>query len=160
MQTAADLGSFAFAQRFGVGYGCRIVLADHDAGSLSKAEAELKEAGVDVLAVETDVSDLASVEKLRDTVDAKMGGADVVLLAAAVSGANGKVGGPYSNIEAWQKVRKAQLCHLTEQVIATNLFGVINGIHAFAPAMVKRKEPGMIICVGSKQVRFTERAPD
>lgn len=120
LQTAADLASFAFAKRFGVGYGCRIVLADSDSASLSKAESELKQAGVvDVLAVETDVADLASVEKLRDTVDAKMGGADVVLLAAAVSGADGKVGGPYSNIEAWQKVRRTHsVAPLTVQVLA------------------------------------------
>ena len=59
--------SYAFAKRFGVGYGCRIVLADRDADSLSKAHKELSDAGVDVLAVDTDVSDYASVRRLAST---------------------------------------------------------------------------------------------
>ena len=38
------------------------------------------------------------------------------------------------------------------QVIDVNLFGVINGIHAFVPTMLKdRKEPGAVVITGSKQ---------
>jgi NAD(P)-dependent dehydrogenase (short-subunit alcohol dehydrogenase family) len=37
------------------------------------------------------------------------------------------------------------------KVLSTNLWGVINGIHAFAEAMIGQGTPGLIINTGSKQ---------
>jgi NAD(P)-dependent dehydrogenase (short-subunit alcohol dehydrogenase family) len=38
-----------------------------------------------------------------------------------------------------------------ERVIDVNLWGVINGIQAFVPAMMKKGTPGLVINTGSKQ---------
>jgi len=38
-----------------------------------------------------------------------------------------------------------------ERVMAVNLWGVINGVQAFVPGMVKRGRPGLVINTGSKQ---------
>ncbi len=48
-------------------------------------------------------------------------------------------GGPFENYEGWQKV------------IGTNLWGVVNGVHAFAPAMIAQGTPAAIVNTGSKQ---------
>jgi NAD(P)-dependent dehydrogenase (short-subunit alcohol dehydrogenase family) len=47
--------------------------------------------------------------------------------------------GSWTEYQAWRTV------------IETNLWGVINGIHCFVPAMIKQNSPGLIINTGSKQ---------
>ena len=37
------------------------------------------------------------------------------------------------------------------RILDTNLWGVVNGIHAFAPAMIEAAAPGAIVVTGSKQ---------
>ena len=48
-------------------------------------------------------------------------------------------GGPFDHYERWQRV------------LGVNLWGVINGVHAFAQAMIDQKTPGAIVNTGSKQ---------
>ena len=48
-------------------------------------------------------------------------------------------GGPWQNYAGWQRV------------LGVNLWGVINGVHAFAEAMIAQGKPGAIINTGSKQ---------
>src|SRR4029077_11784868 len=48
-------------------------------------------------------------------------------------------GGPFDDYERWQRV------------LAVNLWGVINGVHAFTQAMIDQKTPGAIVNTGSKQ---------
>jgi len=48
-------------------------------------------------------------------------------------------GGPFDHYERWQRV------------IAVNLWGVINGVHAFTQAMIDQKTPAAIVNTGSKQ---------
>src|SRR4029077_13409496 len=48
-------------------------------------------------------------------------------------------GGPFDHYERWQRV------------LAVNLWGVINGVHAFTQAMIDQKTPGAIVNTGSKQ---------
>lgn len=38
-----------------------------------------------------------------------------------------------------------------ERVMAVNLWGVINGLHAFVPAMLEQRRQGLVINTGSKQ---------
>jgi NADP-dependent 3-hydroxy acid dehydrogenase YdfG len=39
-----------------------------------------------------------------------------------------------------------------ETMLNTNMWGVINGVQAFLPDLVKQKSPSAVICTGSKQV--------
>src|SRR5690606_27681297 len=48
-------------------------------------------------------------------------------------------GGPFENYAGWQRV------------LATNLWGIINGVQAFAPAMIAQGSPAAIVNTGSKQ---------
>jgi NAD(P)-dependent dehydrogenase (short-subunit alcohol dehydrogenase family) len=97
-----------------------------------RAVAEL--AAVEVRAVPTDVSDREAVEALAAHV-AKAGPPAVVMLNAGIE-AGGKL---FSDAETWTRI------------LGTNLGGVVNGIHAFAPGMIAGGKPGAVIVSGSKQ---------
>src|SRR5258708_6184414 len=51
----------------------------------------------------------------------------------------GQGGGPFDHYERWQ------------HVIGVNLWGIINGVHSFAPAMIAQDTPAVIVNTGSKQ---------
>jgi NAD(P)-dependent dehydrogenase (short-subunit alcohol dehydrogenase family) len=51
----------------------------------------------------------------------------------------GEGGGPWQNYERWRRL------------LEVNLWGMINGVHAFAPAIVAQGTPGAIVNTGSKQ---------
>ena len=83
----------------------------------------------------TDVSWLESVQALKDKVYAAWG--EVAVLMNNAGTAPG--GGPWDHVERWRKV------------LDVNLWGVINGVQTFAPAMLAQKTPGAIVNTGSKQ---------
>lgn len=75
---------------------------------------------------------------------------DVLLLNAGTSLPTG----PYTELDNWRKVSSAVLQSVVTppQILDVNLFGVINGVHALVPLMVKdRSEPGCVVITGSKQ---------
>lgn len=121
------------------GMGLRVVLADLQGEALGHAAAEVaavaRGGATDVLAVPTDVSDMAQVEQLRDAAFDTFGAVHVLMNNAGMSPG----GGPYENHAAWQRL------------LAVNLFGVINGVQAFSQRMIDQGAPGAIICTGSKQ---------
>lgn len=121
------------------GLGMNVCLADTDQATLASAVDEVREAagngGGRAIAVPTDVSQLDQVEALRDTVLGEFGDVAILMNNAGI----GAGGGPWDHYEAWQKV------------LAVNLGGVINGVHAFAPTMVRQERPSAIINTGSKQ---------
>lgn len=121
----------AAARRF-AGLGLKVAIADRDAAQLALAGEEL---GAGVLAVETDVSDPASVAALADAVAARFGPVSV-LMNNAGTGGGGNVLAPRAN---W------------DRVLGINLFGVLNGVQQFVPAMVEADRPGLVINTGSKQ---------
>ena len=115
--------------------GMNIWLADLPGEALDAARAEVGAlAAVDVRAVPTDVSDRGAVEALAAAV-LRGGPPAIVMLNAGVE-AGGKL---FSDAETW------------ERIIGTNLWGVVNGIRAFAPAMADSGQPGAVIVTGSKQ---------
>jgi len=109
--------------------GLRVCIVDRK--GLDEAKAALG----DVLAVETDVSDRASVEALAARVVDELGPVSVLMNNAGIGGG----GDALSNPEGW------------ERVLGVNLMGVVHGVQAFGPAMVERRAPGLIINTGSKQ---------
>lgn len=124
----------AMAERF-ADEGMKVVLADVEEGALSKAEAELREKGAEVLSVRTDVSKGADIEKLaQETLDA-FGGVHVLCNNAGVSDTGGMT---------WQKSLNDW-----EWVMGVNLWGVIHGVRIFLPIMMERGEEGHIVNTAS-----------
>ena len=134
---ASGIG-LAAAKRF-AGLGLRVCLADLPGEALDHAAAEVAQVAVgghaDVLAVATDVADIAAVEALKDQAYARFGSVSVLMNNAGVGGG----GGAFADVDAWRRV------------IETNLWGVINGVQTFTRAMVEQDAPALIVNTGSKQ---------
>lgn len=114
--------------------GMQVVLADVEAAALARAEAELREAGSDVLAVRTDVSQAGDVEALaRETLDAY--GAVHLLCNNAGVGTGSTTW--ESTLNDWQ------------WVIGVNLWGVLHGIRTFVPIMLDQAVEGHIVNTAS-----------
>jgi NAD(P)-dependent dehydrogenase (short-subunit alcohol dehydrogenase family) len=105
--------------------GMKVVLADVQADALEQAAAEVALSGADVLAVQVDVSDYASVERLADATFEHFGTAHILCNNAGVAGVGDAFRGPLSS---WQ------------WIIGVNLMGVVHGIHAFLPRLQAQGE--------------------
>jgi NAD(P)-dependent dehydrogenase (short-subunit alcohol dehydrogenase family) len=134
---ASGIG-LAAAWRFAA-MGLKVCLADRSAEGLERAAAEVATASpmgaAGVLAVPTDVSRLADVEALRDAAYRSFG--EVAVLMNNAGTAPG--GGPWDAIDRWR------------QVLEVNLWGVINGVQTFTPAMLEQRTACAIVNTGSKQ---------
>ena len=134
---ASGIG-LAAAKRF-ARLGMKVVLADLAGEKLETAAREV--AGLApsgdsaVLAVATDVSELASLQALERTAREKFGAIHVLMNNAGIQPGSAMFG-PLGN---W------------ESVLAVNLWGVIHGSRVFAPGMIADGWPGLIINTGSKQ---------
>jgi NAD(P)-dependent dehydrogenase (short-subunit alcohol dehydrogenase family) len=111
----------------------RVVLADVEAGALARAEAELADAGVEVLAVPADVAKLADVERLAARTLERFGAVHVLHNNAGVM-----IGGGVADlsIEDW------------EWVLGVDLWGVIYGVKVFLP-LIERAGEGHIVNTAS-----------
>jgi NAD(P)-dependent dehydrogenase (short-subunit alcohol dehydrogenase family) len=119
----------AFAAR-----GLRIVLCDRDAATLESAAASLKSTGAEVLAIRLDVCDRAAWQAAIEATRA-FGLLHVVCANAGISPA----GAPLSETtsEAW------------DRIVAVNLTGVFNTVHATAPLIKAHGEGGHIVLTSS-----------
>ena len=133
--TGAASGIGLAAAKAFAGAGMNVWLADLPGKALDAARAEVSGlAAGDVRAVPTDVADRHAIEALAAAV-MRSGPPALVMLNAGIE-AGGKL---FSDAETW------------ERIIGTNLWGVVNGIRAFAPAMAESGQPGAVIVTGSKQ---------
>ena len=137
--TGAASGIGLAACRKFAGLGMKVCMADVEAAELDAARrgvAAIAPAGDDdVLAVRTDVANLAEVQALKDAAFDAFG--DVALLMNnAVTRTEGRCWDSYAD---WQRA------------IDVNLWGVINGVQCFVPAMMAASAPSMVVNVGSKQ---------
>jgi NAD(P)-dependent dehydrogenase (short-subunit alcohol dehydrogenase family) len=134
---ASGIG-FAAAMRF-ARLGMRVCIADVGADRLSQAAAQLTaaapEGAASVMTAVADVSSRDEVVRLESAVRERFGGADVLMNNAGVQPGSSMFG-PAEN---WQRI------------LGVNLWGVINGSQVFAPGMIARERPGLIINTGSKQ---------
>ena len=126
------------------GLGLNVVLADLPGEQLEAARAAVAEAATasnppvpagNVLAVPTDVSRIDDLHALRDRAFEAFGDVAFLMNNAAID----PVGKPWESYEDWQRL------------IGVNLWGVINGVQAFAPALVASGKPAAIVNTGSKQ---------
>jgi NAD(P)-dependent dehydrogenase (short-subunit alcohol dehydrogenase family) len=122
----------AAAKRFAA-LGMKICLADLSQEALDQAVEQLS--GATIVTVPTDVSRWEDVQRLKDRAYAAFGEVAVLMNNAGVSAG----GGPFDHYESWQRV------------LSVNLWGVINGVHAFTQAMIDQHTPGAIVNTGSKQ---------
>ncbi|WP_428484597.1 SDR family NAD(P)-dependent oxidoreductase [Rhodopila sp.] len=134
---ASGIG-LAAATRFAA-MGLKVCLADLSAETLERAAeavASVSPIGRSgVLAVPTDVSRLDAVQALRDAAYATFG--EVAVLMNNAGTAPG--GGPWEHIDRWRRV------------LEVNLWGAINGVQTFSPAMLAQQTGCAIINTGSKQ---------
>jgi NAD(P)-dependent dehydrogenase (short-subunit alcohol dehydrogenase family) len=134
---ASGIGRAA-ARRF-ARMGLKVCLADLPGEALESATADVVFAAPvgqsTVMAMPTDVSRLEEVEALRDAVYERFG--EVAVLMNNAGTAPG--GGPWEHMDRWR------------HVLEVNLWGVINGVHTFAPRMLAQGTPAVIVNTGSKQ---------
>jgi NAD(P)-dependent dehydrogenase (short-subunit alcohol dehydrogenase family) len=116
--------------------GCRVVIADVEAGALELAQKEISAAGGnDVRAVVTDVSDLASVQSLADQVFDEFGEVHILVNNAGVGAPSAKVWETTPNDWRW--------------IFNVNVYGVVYGILCFVPRMLESGKPGYVINTSS-----------
>jgi hypothetical protein len=134
---ASGIG-FAAAVRF-AGLGMKVCVADLGSDRLKQAETKLASVAhsgaADIMTMAVDVSRIEDVLALEAAMREKFGGTDILMNNAGI--------GPDSNsfgpLEHWQRI------------LGVNLWGVIHGTQVFAPGMIARGRPGLIINTGSKQ---------
>lgn len=135
--TGAGSGiGLAAAKRF-LAMGLRVCVAELDSARLDAAMEDLHAVGdpAHILGAGVDVSNVAELRNLAATVEAQFGGVDVLMNNAGIQ--------PGSDIfdetGTW------------ERVLGVNLWGIVRGSQVFAPGMIARGRPGLIINTGSKQ---------
>lgn len=119
--------------------GLRVCIADLGDDRLAAAARQLSDASPHgasaIMTAATDVSRVDAIEALETEVMQRFGGVDVLMNNAGVQPGSKMFGPP----DAWQRV------------LDVNLWGIIHGTHVFAPGMIARGRPGLIINTGSKQ---------
>jgi NAD(P)-dependent dehydrogenase (short-subunit alcohol dehydrogenase family) len=116
----------------------KVCIADLGAERLKEAEARLVAAAGDAANIMTSATDVSRVEEvvaLEGAVEKRFGGTDILMNNAGIQPGS-QIFGPAEN---WQRI------------LGVNLWGVINGTQVFAPHMIERGRPGLIINTGSKQ---------
>ena len=116
--------------------GMKVVLADVQAEPLQQAVAECRDAGMDIVGVQTDVTNYASVEALRDATLSAFGAVHVVCNNAGIgAGAEGRMWEHELNDWKW--------------AIGVTMMGVVHGINAFVPVMLEQDDEGHIVNTSS-----------
>jgi NAD(P)-dependent dehydrogenase (short-subunit alcohol dehydrogenase family) len=114
--------------------GLTVVLADVEASALEAARASLASRGFVVHAHICDVADAGAVDELARTVIAHCGKVDLLINNAGVGGRLGPLWDSHPGDWAW--------------TFGVNVFGVVNGVRSFLPAMVQRRT-GHVVNVAS-----------
>ncbi|RMZ68669.1 short chain dehydrogenase reductase [Pyrenophora seminiperda CCB06] len=130
---ASGIG-FAVAQLC-LTHSMRVTLVDFDPTSLAHAEATLR-GKRSVTCIQADVSSPASWADIKAQVGPDI---DFLMLNAGIGGK-----GTWGDADYFEKI------------LSTNLYGVVNGLNAYVPEFMKKKEregaePAAIVVTGSKQ---------
>ena len=129
--TGAASGIGAGLAKQAVARGMKVVLADRDQAGLEKVAAEL---GEQALAVVTDVTSQASLDALADKAYAAFGQVDLLFNNAGVL----TTGNSWEISDAkWQ------------QAWQVNVNGIVNGLRAFVPRLLKADRAARIINTAS-----------
>jgi NAD(P)-dependent dehydrogenase (short-subunit alcohol dehydrogenase family) len=114
--------------------GASIVIADVEAGALERAAAHLAAQGARVLPLQLDVTDRAGFAAARDAAIARFGAVHLLFNNAGVN-----VPGPLDQVsyQDW------------DWVLGVNLGGVINGVTAFLPELMRHGSEAHVINTAS-----------
>ncbi|MEY9880102.1 SDR family NAD(P)-dependent oxidoreductase [Bradyrhizobium sp. USDA 329] len=117
--------------------GMKVCVADVDEARLAETATKLSSvtAAANVMTAAVDVSTVESVTELERAVRERFGGTDILMNNAGIQPGSTLFGEP----DNWQRI------------IGVNMWGIINGSRIFAPRMIARGKPGLIINTGSKQ---------
>jgi NAD(P)-dependent dehydrogenase (short-subunit alcohol dehydrogenase family) len=117
----------------------KVCIADLGTNRLAEAEtriASVAPGGADnIMAMTADVSRVEDVSVLEQAVRERFGGTDILMNNAGIQPGSQM----FNPLQNWQRI------------IGVNLWGVIHGSQVFAPRMIGRGRPGLIINTGSKQ---------
>jgi NAD(P)-dependent dehydrogenase (short-subunit alcohol dehydrogenase family) len=134
---ASGIG-LAAAMRF-ARLGMKVCIADLGTDRLAEAATKLSlvspDGAANIMANVVDVSQPEQVTALEAAVRERFGGADILMNNAGIQPGS-EMFGPAEN---WR------------HILDVNLWGVIHGSQIFAPQMIARARPGLIINTGSKQ---------
>lgn len=114
--------------------GMKLVLGDIDAADLKRTADAVKEMGAEVETLVMDVTKYEDVESLSKLTIDKFGSVDLLINNAGVV-----VAGP-----AWEVPLKDW-----DWIFGTNVYGLIHGVKAFVPIMLKQDTPCHIVNVAS-----------
>jgi NAD(P)-dependent dehydrogenase (short-subunit alcohol dehydrogenase family) len=123
----------ALAETFGR-EGMKVVLADVEPEALAKTACAIGDTGVEVLAVETDVTKQAEVDRLAEKTLAAFGGVHLVCNNAGV----------FAGGLCW-----SQPLADYQWVLGVNMWGVIHGVRTFVPIMLERGDEGHVVNTAS-----------
>jgi NAD(P)-dependent dehydrogenase (short-subunit alcohol dehydrogenase family) len=129
---ASGIG-FAIAKRLGA-EGMRVVLADVEADVLARAAKELDAAGVETLAVPTDVASPEQVDALAERASDAFGALHLVCNNAGV----------FKGGKSWE-VSLADW----KWTLDVNLWGVIHGVRSFVPRLLAHGEEAHLVNTAS-----------
>lgn len=124
----------SLAHAFGA-LGMKIVIADIEKEALARAETGLRDAGVDILAVEMDVAVREDWERTASAATERFGAIHMLVNNAGVGGGMGALGNLDESGWRW--------------AIDVNLMGVVYGADTFVPLMKQHGEAAWLINVAS-----------
>ena len=130
---AAGIGE-ALAREAALQLGMKVVLADIDEAGLARVAADLSAQGASLLTVATDVADAASMERLAAKTREHFGSVRLLVNNAGIETLG----------FSWE-IPTAQW----EKILGINVHGVVNGVNAFAPAMLDSGQPCVIANMSS-----------
>ncbi len=113
--------------------GCSVVLADVEKVALDDTVNDMRARGSSAIGVACDVRSKEDMEALARQTRSRFGPVDIVCLNAGVSPSGSVL---ETSVETWR------------WLIDVNLMGVVHGLHAFVPDLVRRKG-GHVVITGS-----------
>jgi NAD(P)-dependent dehydrogenase (short-subunit alcohol dehydrogenase family) len=119
--------------------GMKVCVADIGADRLKETATNLSAAApggaADIMTAMVDVSRIEDVRSLETAVRERFGGTDLLMNNAGIQPGSAM----FDPDDNWARI------------LGVNLWGVIHGSQVFAPGMIARGRPGLIINTGSKQ---------
>ena len=144
MQDIAGKVAFVTGAANGIGLGiCRalaragvhVAMADIQPDTLAQARSEIANLGARAIAIPLDVSDASAVARAADTVENEFGKVHIVCNNAGISLGNVKL----------LEMAPAQW----DWIFGVNVFGVVNGVQAFVPRILRHGEGGHVVNTAS-----------